>query len=197
MRPSSSKYDPACDNPAVNKLSYLPAGRHGWLKKPLGSLAYRDWLSNEGSLTRRLQLHCRDFSVRGVRLSSARPQRDEAALLQLKPRQHALLREVQLSCDGVICVFAHSVIPHASLRGPWRGLGRLGNRPLGGALFADPRVKRTHLQFKPLHAHHPLFQRASAHLAAPPCSLWARRSVFRLGRARLLVTEVFLPELLY
>ncbi|HWT28712.1 MAG TPA: chorismate lyase [Methylophilaceae bacterium] len=167
-----------------------------WLRSPMGSGAYRHWLVDGGSLTRRLQRRCTDFAVQGVRLTDARPRLDEAGLLCTSSRRLALLREVRLLCAGRPVVFAHSVLPHTSLRGPWLGLARLGERPLGGQLFADPRVVRTPLEYKKLHPHHALYRRATAHLNVRPLAIWARRSVFSLGCAAILVTEVFLPQVL-
>lgn len=111
-------------------------------------------------------------------------------------RQRALLREVVLNCDGQPVVFAHSVLPLSSLRGPWHDLGRLGARPLGAALFANPAVVRTPLTYRKLHPGHALYQRAVAVLPQRPPCLWARRSVFTLQTASILVTEVFLPGVL-
>jgi chorismate--pyruvate lyase len=88
------------------------------------------------------------------------------------------------------------VLPRRSLRGEWRGLGRLGTKPLGAALFANPHVVRKPLQFRKLLPHHALYARAAAGLAQKPACLWARRSVFLLHDAPILVTEVFLPEVL-
>jgi chorismate--pyruvate lyase len=170
--------------------------RVGWLKIPMNSGAYRHWLVDGGSLTRRLQRRCPDFFVERMRQLDARPNVDETQLLCATPRRLALLREVRLHCGGKPVVFAHSILPHKSLRGPWLGLAHLGNRPLGGQLFANPKVVRTPLEYKKLHRHHPLHRRATAHLQSPPEAIWARRSVFRLGAVAILVTEVFLPQVL-
>jgi chorismate--pyruvate lyase len=75
-------------------------------------------------------------------------------------------------------------------------LNKLGNKPLGAALFADPQVKRSPLQFKKLSRRHELYRRACRILPEPPAHLWARRSVFTLQRQPILVTEVFLPGIL-
>jgi len=88
------------------------------------------------------------------------------------------------------------VIAPAALKGAWRMLSGLGARPLGAALFADPRIKRHPLRFRQLNRRHVLYVRACGLLAAAPASLWARRSVFVLSGAPLLVTEVFLPAIL-
>ena len=114
---------------------------------------------------------------------------DEAALLGLRRRQTALIREVWLQDGDVPLVFARSIMPRSSLQGAWRKLGKLGRRPLGAALFADARVERKPLAFSRLHPLHPVFVPA-------PQAQWARRSVFmRNGRA-ILVTEAFLPTVL-
>lgn len=154
------------------------------------------WLHDHGSLTLRIQQRCKQFSVQPVRSGLARIAHDESALLGIAPQQLAYSREVFLHADGKPVVFAHSACAPQHLRGPWAALGGLGNRPLGAMLFAHPLVERGPLRFRALRTHHPLYRRASAMLAAPPHKLWARRSLFMLHGAPLLVTEVFLPEIL-
>ncbi len=131
-----------------------------------------------------------------LRQGLGQPHRDERPPLRLGPRRLALIRDVLLTCADKPLVYAHSVIPLAGLNGPWRMLSRLGNRPLGQALFADPRVRRAPLEFRRLDSRYPLYRAAAVHLAEAPPSLWARRSVFSRGGRPILVTEVFLPEVL-
>lgn len=157
---------------------------------------YRPWLIDRGSLTRRIQMHCPAFSVRALHLELGKAGRDEAASVGLPPDELALLREVHLYCGETPVVFAHSVIPRGGLNGPWQGLGKLGNKPLGAALFGNPVVQRAPLQFKKLNQRHELYRRASQNLTNCPTHLWARRSVFSLGSFPILVTEVFLPGIL-
>lgn len=158
--------------------------------------ALQPWLIDEGSLTARLQLRYSHFAVNPTVVKYAKPIADESALLYLHIRKTTLIREVLLIGNRQPVVFAHSVLPRASLRGAWNGLGRLGNKPLGATLFANPKVKRTPLSYKKLSPHHKLFQHATAHLTIKPTHLWARRSIFSLNCARILVTEIFLPKLL-
>jgi chorismate lyase len=129
-------------------------------------------------------------------MQNAKPQFDEALILNLSPRQKTLLREVYLCCVSKPVVFAHSVLPHRSLRGDWRGLGRLGNKSLGATLFTNPKVVRTAFEFKKLSSRHALFRRAGANFDGKLQALWARRSVFSLNGAMILVTEIFLPQVL-
>ena len=134
--------------------------------------------------------------MRGVRSGLARIALDEAALLGVAPQHLAWSREVFLYADGRPVVFAHSACARQHLRGAWSTVSRLGNRPLGALLFAHPLVERKSLSYKALCGAHPLYRQAVTALEFPPDRLWARRSLFYLHGAPLLVTEVFLPEIL-
>ena len=169
--------------------------RSRWLKKPINSQPLRTWLVNESSLTARLQARYSDFYVRPTLQQNARPIFDESVLLKEKTSQVANIREVLLFGQQQAVVFAHSVLPKNSLRGPWFLLGKLGNRPLGAALFKNQRVERTPLSYKKLTSNHALYRKAVRHLNEPPACLWARRSMFSLRCAHILVTEVFLPAI--
>ncbi|MFZ5524143.1 MAG: chorismate--pyruvate lyase family protein [Pseudomonadota bacterium] len=154
------------------------------------------WLRDHGSLTQRIQQRCASFAVRNVHSGLARIALDESALLGVAAQQLAYSREVFLYADDSPVVFAHSVVAMEHLRGAWAAVRSLGSKPLGAMLFAHPLVERRPLHYKALRNTHPLHQRAAAVLSDPPDRLWARRSLFHLRGAPLLVTEVFLPEIL-
>lgn len=169
---------------------------NSWHAALLGANPYRHWLADHGSLTRRLQARCPSFAVQRLRQEIAAPCHDECGEIGLVPGRLALVREVLLKCAGKPVVFAHSVVSLDGLRGPWVGLSKLGNKPLGAALFANPKVQRHPLEFQRLDARHPLYRAAASHIDTPPRYLWARRSHFELADSPILVTEVFLPEVL-
>lgn len=171
-------------------------GRAYWLKKPMMSGLYHHWLIDINSLTMRLQQRYANFAVKPVLVEYAKPFLDETSPLAISLRKSALIREVELLGNNHVVVFAHSVLPRKSLRGAWLGLSHLGNKPLGATLFANPQVKRGPLCYKKLSRRHLLYQHATKNLPIKPPYLWARRSVFTLNHANIMVTEVFLPQLL-
>jgi chorismate--pyruvate lyase len=143
---------------------------------------WRPWLCERGSLTQKLRLACHNqLEVGLLRLTWAQPTRSEAKLLGIPQRQLALIREVHLLGAGVPWVFARSVIPARTLRGPDRRLLLLGNRSLGSLLFKDPAIRRGPLEV--------------CRLQHQQNACWARRSVFQLSHGPLLVCEVFLPSM--
>jgi chorismate--pyruvate lyase len=157
--------------------------------------ALRAWLTDAGSLTARIRARCGTFSVRVLRQRVDRVHRDEAALVGLRGGERAWVREVLLVADGRAVVFARSVLPRRNLRGAWNLFHGIGARPLGAALFADPRIVRGALACASLDRRDARYHRALAAAGSdgPPPLLWARRSLFRLRGRALLVTEVFLP----
>jgi chorismate--pyruvate lyase len=171
--------------------------RSGWCRRLSSAiLAYRPWLADHGSLTQQLKSRCPKFSVRPLRQALGRPLADEREWLGLGRAEMALVREVVLLCGATPVVFAHSVLVPEDLRGVWNPVSRQGAKPLGEALFSDPRVERGPLEYRELGRQHALYRRACAALAQPPARLWARRSLFTLRSRPLLVTEVFLPAVL-
>ena len=154
------------------------------------------WLYNDASLTARLVSVChKGFRVEVLRQRYARVQRNEARLLDVPYRQHALLREVYLYCGKIRLVYARSIIPMKTLTGRQRQLAHLGERPLGGFLFACPSMQRGQVQLASIPAGSPVYERAVHLQEIDEASLWGRRSVFRLEGKPLIVAEIFLPAI--
>ena len=167
-----------------------------WKTPPFDHAGYAPWLRDRGSLTQRIRQRCEDFQVRNMFDGLAPAARDETALLGVPSRQQVYTRDVFLLADRRPVVFAHSVVAAHHLRGVWQALQHLGERSLGSLLFTHPLVKREPLHYRRLKPGHALYQRAATALKAPANTLWARRSLFNLHGAPLLVTEIFLPDIL-
>lgn len=158
--------------------------------------SYATWMHEHGSLTRRIQQNCGQFQVRNIFTGLSMASIDETSVLQLPRRQHIYTRDVLLYADDKPVVYAHSVVAAQHLSGAWHTLQHLGSRSLGSLLFTHPLVQRAPLRYRSLNEGHRLFRQAKQLLDTTSSRLWARRSMFTLHGAPLLVTEIFLPDIL-
>jgi chorismate--pyruvate lyase len=178
---------------AANEPVWHPLERMPHSRIPAAVLC---WLRDPASLTRRLQHACAgDFSVRLLYQGWGRAMRNESRALGVRSHHLSLLRQVQLLCDDKPWVYARTVIPRSTLSGRERRLAFLGNRPLGALLFADPSMRRGPVEVACIRREHPVFTLATQGLAHPPVNIWGRRSVFTLHDKPLLVSEIFLPDI--
>ncbi|MGA8009711.1 MAG: chorismate lyase [Thiomonas sp.] len=161
----------------------LPSGRRSGLES---------WLTDSGSLTRRLRQDSTQFELRLLRQGAARALRDEYVLLGLPRGRKVWRRDVLLIADGVPRVLGHSVCAMSALRGPWRLLRHLGVKPVGDAVFTRPQTRRSAMRVKRLAASHALLHLARTAGNDRGQSPWARRSSFVFGGEALWVSEVFL-----
>jgi chorismate--pyruvate lyase len=119
-------------------LTWKPAAPIATATRPMrlpGSLTAR--LAKSGAVTV-------DVRTSGWRYARA----DEAAALRLaRPGLRIYVREVVVRMDGRPAVLARSVTTTAGIHGPWRGLRKLGRRPLATLLWSDPRIRRGPFEF--------------------------------------------------
>ena len=153
------------------------------------------WLTSRGSLTARIIGHFHQFNLVRVAQRAELPNADERREVGLRDREMAVVREVLLRDGEALLVFAHSVAARRDLRGVWRGLSRLGARPLADMLFHDHAVVRLPMEYRKLDARHPLYRRAQQVAPFAARVVWARRSVFLKNGRPLLVTELFLTAM--
>lgn len=160
--------------------------------RPLGAAALRclpaalrPWLADAGSLTAALRralagaLDC-TLLTHGWRAASA----DEACYLGLAPGSRLYWRRVRFSHAGRVLLVGHTLAPVAALA-TCPALRRLGHRPVGDLLFADPRARRERIEL------------SRPDTVASLRTVAARRALVRAGRQRLLVMEYFLPAMLH
>lgn len=166
--------------------NWLPADH---APAPLASDLH-DWLyEDKGSLTRRLTaLAAGEFSVTPLTEGWQPLREDECAALGVANGSQGWVREVYLSGHQQPWVFARSVAARRALEQSGLDLPHLGSRSLGELLFSDPAFQRGQLEAR----HYPA-EWLPETIRQP--RLWARRSCFSQGELRVLVAEVFLPEL--
>lgn len=165
---------------------WLPADR---LPTPLAPDLHNWLYVDKGSLTRRLTaLADGAFSVTPLTEGWQPLREDECAALGVIEGSEGWVREVYLRGHLRPWVFARSVAARSALEQSGLDLPHLGSRSLGELLFSDPAFARG-----PLEARH--YPDAWLPQAVRQPQLWARRSCFSQGNLRVLVAEVFLPEL--
>jgi len=151
------------------------------------------WLFDPSSLTARIINRCSGkFRVRLISQKRMTPTPDEIRVLGLRYRSYAIIRQVVLYCENEPWVYARSVIPMTTLKGPLRRLRRLGNKPLGAVLFSDRSIERGEVEITsmaPSHANYKWTEYKGTEI------IWGRRSVFRQRHKTLLVSEFFLPNM--
>ncbi|MET0661226.1 MAG: chorismate lyase [Steroidobacteraceae bacterium] len=175
---------------AQNMTSWIDAETLARAKVPD---TMRSWLTYSGLLSARM----RDFFGESYALNIVRELQSaectEALARMACPSGAALLREIEIMNGRRRAMFAQTCIPIMTLQSqPW--LGQLGTSSLGETLARVAAVHRGPLEFKHLTGDDALFAAAAAGTTGRS-SLWARRSIFAIEGAPLLVTEVFLPEL--
>ncbi len=148
----------------------------------------RNWLLDTGSLTERLQSHCRQFRLQ--LLGQGQAPLHEQEITKLGSSRGISVREVVLWGDDKPWVFARSLLPDALLKQQDNQLSTLGSRPLGQVLFNDERFVRHPFDVTCVAPSHAICQQLE--LGTPP-PLWGRRSMFSYEGHTMLVAELFLP----
>ncbi|MBM6550595.1 chorismate--pyruvate lyase family protein [Marinomonas ostreistagni] len=145
----------------------------------------RPWLTTQHSITAKLR-HIGELSVDVIEDRWQAPSPRERTRLQLKPREMARVRTVILRVNDVPVVYARSIIPARSIKGSWRYLPHLDNRPLGGYVYKAKALRRSPTEITQLPAG--LIENCDQ-------ALWARRSIFQQYGPGILVNEAFYPAI--
>jgi chorismate--pyruvate lyase len=178
--------------------------RSAWNRVDSGELRqaprqWQPWLSDTGSLTEKIErVIGQKLEVLVLHDCRQNLNSDESRYFPYKLK-HCRIREVLLCADGIPLVMARSIIPTISSSGSNHEVLRLGKKPLGAVLFAKTRM---HSQKKPLREiarldkQSSLWKKCFQQYPELPTVSWARRTLYKLKGRPLLVSEVFLPELL-
>lgn len=155
----------------------------------------RRWLLDPGSLTRHLiAASDNQFRVELLGHRWQRPLASERRLLRMGMRDRGIVREVILRCHDQPWVFARSVIPARSLRGPLRRLRKFSDSSLGELLFREPGMHRGPFEVAQIDAGNALLPAALRRIdQAGRATLWGRRCRFEIAGKPILVSEIFLP----
>jgi chorismate--pyruvate lyase len=157
----------------------------------------RDWVLLQTSMTARIQqVAGAPISVEVLRQATGRLHEDERHFFTDPPARHGTVREVCLSAQGVPLLIARTALTSRRLQ-EHPTIRELGNQALGSLLFAGGRASPwTAREMIHLRADSPLFALVRRRHRGVQAGYWARRTLFWLFDEPLLVTEIFLPELI-
>ena len=178
----------------ANPQFWKPAGL---INRISPSRKVQNWLKTATSLTAKLRHLCPNLEVIVLSEKYEVPLLSEAQKLNLKPDEEAWVRCVVLKCHDQHLIYARTIIPAMSSTNPWHELQQLGNKPLGEILFEMPKTQRSDFEFsKDLLSLWPYLNCHLNNTQENKKFAYARRSVFEQKGAPLLLTEVFLPQLI-
>ncbi|UPQ87848.1 chorismate lyase [Vibrio sinaloensis] len=141
--------------------------------------AAKNWLLEQGSLSRLLESHCHSLSVDLLHNRIVKAEKLNAQEIGLLADEQCLLRKVVLKGDGQAWVLGRTLIPETSMQGQHFDLAEQGEIPLGLTVFSASNVKRDALQV--------------ATIKLDGRTLLARRSRLWMNHKPMLVAELFLP----
>ncbi|WP_455473803.1 chorismate lyase [Bartonella sp. B30(2025)] len=136
----------------------------------------RDWLMEQGSMTRRLETYCTCIRVEPQYEGFITRDNLGEEAEHLPDSASYWLREIILMGDNQPWLFGRTVIPQETLFDHNQALMHLGTVPLGRYLFSNNKLTRDYI-----------------HIGRQN-TLWARRSRLRLAGKPLLLTELFLSS---
>jgi chorismate--pyruvate lyase len=151
------------------------------------------WLQHVDSFMERLNTYgIMDAKIQVIHESWQIPHTDEKQLLKVS--EETFIREVWITSPSKCWMFARTVIPRTFLRGQLVNLLDLKTRPIGSVLFNDKNIKRSDFEFICLDSNCELYEKIQKYRTDTPT--FARRSLFSANQASLLLTEVFMPDIL-
>jgi len=184
----------------LNTRSLLFQQQPRWLKNRQGTRqqlpeAVQSWVYETGSLTARLRRHYGNrVAVKVLQQRWSKPSPSEAKLLRQPQTRYALIREVLLYTDSQPLILARTVIPQRTIKATHGSLARLGTRPLGEVLFADPNLAREAMQVVLVTPR--IWTQTARDLGDITQPVWGRRTVYALEGNTMLVAEFFLVDAL-
>lgn len=172
------------------ELNYSNLARHSrWLNIGSAStevfpLDWQPWLLLSGSLTSALiEFSNGDFRVNVLSEKWVKPHTREAIKLGSPPHLAAMVREVELLCEGHAVVYARSIIPLALFESEPHTFMGLGSKPLGHLLFKDGRARNRQ---RMLSAYH----------QADKGPIYGRVTPYEYHGGEILVSEFFISSTL-
>ena len=154
-----------------------------WLKSPTAKGAEFSWLTEQGSLTERLQKEFNDVKVDIIY---------EGVVLE---KSTDYIREVVIKTHNEPMILAKTQLKVSDLQDAWICLKTLGQQSLANILFKDPDISRVSLLYRICEPGETLYSHLKSLEYIDKEILWVRQAEWERHGKSILLTEVFLPNL--
>ena len=154
-----------------------------WLKSPTAKGKEFLWLTEEGSLTERLQKEFNDVKVDVIH---------EGVVLE---KSTDYIREVVIKSHNEPMIFAKTQLKVSDLEDAWICLKTLGQQSLANILFKDPDISRVSILYRICEPGEVLYTHLKSLEYIDKEILWVRQAKWERHGKSILLTEVFLPNL--
>lgn len=140
----------------------------------------KEWLTEQGSLSRRIKQSCTSLSVELVSNHEHHMSQMTGEEIGMLSQEDSWLREVVLLGDNTPWVLGRTLMPVSTMKVGQFDLSQQGTIPLGVTVFSSANAKRDSLMV--------------ASVDINGSTLLARRSRLWMSESPCLVAELFLPE---
>ena len=154
-----------------------------WLKSPTAKGAEFSWLTEQGSLTERLQKELNDVKVDVIYEGVALENRTD------------YVREVLIKSHNKPMIFAKTQLTISDLEDAWKCLKSLGQQSLANILFKDSKIFRRSLSYRICKSNDALYLHLKSLNLVHEEIIWSRQSEWEREGKTLLLVEVFLSNL--
>ena len=154
-----------------------------WLKSPTAKGKEFSWLTEQGSLTERLQKELNDVKVDVIYEGISLENRTD------------YVREVLIKSHNEPMIFAKTQLTISDLEDAWICLKTLGQQSLANILFKDPDISRLSLLYRICEPGDILYTHLKSLEYIDKEILWVRQAEWERHGKTILLTEVFLPNL--
>ena len=154
-----------------------------WLKSPTVEGNEFSWLTQDGSLTERLQKEFNDVKVDIIYEGLA------------SEKEKDYIREVLIKSHGEPMIYAKTRLKVIDLEDAWVSLKTLGQQSLANILFKDPQIYRQSIFYRICESDDIFYRRLKSLGCIHEEILWVRQSEWEKDGKILSLTEAFLPKL--
>ncbi|GDX53932.1 hypothetical protein LBMAG28_04060 [Methylophilaceae bacterium] len=154
-----------------------------WLKSPTVEGNKFSWLTEDGSLTERVQKEFNDVKVDIIYEGLA------------SEKETDYIREVLIKSHGEPMIYAKTRLKVIDLEDAWVSLKTLGQQSLANILFKDPQIYRRSIFYRICESDDIFYRRLKSLGCIHEEILWVRQSEWEKDGKILSLTEAFLPKL--